>query len=267
MIAYHDDDEYANNESKARFSYYPDVDGLPDDLVIDGEYLGRVGYDAVREAFDERKKEPPELAITHATQYSTATGIGSTTISVENISSSAIDGTCLIAICQTDSAEHWGGSQGEDTLFAIFWDMLPDDDGTPISLNPDETADIPQSFTINEEWQREDCYLSVFVQKDNREIVQALEIPLVDATDCKPFVQKSSEPFTFTLSNTQKLLMLKINHPGSIIEIRNSAGRIVKKQIADKQQVAIPLHTCSAGIYFCIVKSQNMILKKKFVMF
>lgn len=271
IIAYHKEDAFEHSDAKTRFNYYPNVTGLPEHLVINGNYLGRVGYDEVRNAFNEQKNLPDEIELSHSTNYSTNTGEGETTIYIKNISKNAIEGTCQIALCQRDSAEQWGGTNGEDTLFAILWKMLPDGEGTTVRIDPDSTYYITQPFTVQESWQRDDCYLTAFIQKSDKQIIQSIEINLEDMTFVKKFDKNIQQHNLVSIKhNPQKrylLINLNNKYDNAKLKIFNCAG-IVKKQVnIHKQNLKIPLNDFSSGTYFCIVEIGDNIERFKFIKF
>ncbi len=66
------------------------------------------------------------------------------------------------------------GSNGEKEFFYIARDMLPNVDGTELSMAADETKNIPFSFEKDAEWNPSEIYIVAYVQStSNKEVLQA----------------------------------------------------------------------------------------------
>jgi hypothetical protein len=151
-------------------------------MICDGRELAWNGganynYNGFRREFDRLKEIPPEVEIVLSGTYDPATGEGSVTATVKNITSENISGKVHFAICQKDTPFVWYDAT---MLRHIERKMLPDSNGTSISLDADESTNVTESFTVETSWQRDNCYLVAFVQDSDTDILQAIEIDLLD---------------------------------------------------------------------------------------
>ncbi len=270
IIQYHTSGDFQNTIGQGRARYY-NQQGLPMDVYVDGDHKGDMNYNEGRKAFDERKNIPPEVEISLSKQYSTNTGEGTVTVNIKNLSSREnIDGTCHFAICQRDSVYPWGYNK-EDSLYAIGFMMLPDHNGTAISIDAGKTEEIEQSFSIASKWQRDDCYCMVIVQKKDKEIIQAVEIPLDDATEIQPQVMPVSEQaknlFSCEVHQNTRSVSVHLNCSNAVISIVNCAGVLQKREQGTKRYTYLPLHNLSPGMYFCVVQAGGYREEKKFLLF
>lgn len=275
MIQYHTSGDFQNEVGKGRARYYSQQ-GLPMDVYVDGDCktggMDKVTYEEACEYFDERMNLPPEVEINLSKEYSMSTGEGTVTANIENLSSKAkVDGTCHFAICQRDSVHTWGSPYNEDTCYAVCFKMLPDYNGTEISIAAGGTEEVTQSFTISSSWQRDDCYLTVFVQNNDKEIVQAVEIPLDGATEIQPHMMNVNDGaknlFSFKVHQHKKSISVRLNCNNAVISIVNCAGVLQTREQGTKRYAYLPLQNLSSGMYFCVVQAGGYREEKKFLLF
>jgi hypothetical protein len=67
------------------------------------------------------------------------------------------------ALAESHIYHHWQ----LDSLHHVVRKMLPDYNGVPFSINPGENFVDSQTYTLSSAWNDKNCYLVVFVQKDD----------------------------------------------------------------------------------------------------
>ena len=276
IVAYHvSDEEWTNPDGTGRKNFYS-IPGTPT-LYCDGPELpwnggANYNYDGFREEFDKLKVIPPEVEITLSGEYDQISGVGEATASITNITLGEIEGVCHFVICQRDTPFVW---QSETELHHIERKMLTDFNGSSVTIAQGETEEVTQSFTIEEAWERDGCYLTVFVQKSSKEVIQAFEINLDELTQTgvNPgiTVGSSNNPndaiFTIGTSQVNSYLKITFFRKAAKLDIIDCKGSIKKTVGAQGMQVIIPVGDLSAGIYFCISKEKDRIQKRKFIKF
>ncbi len=274
MIFYHTSGDFQNSVGKGRAKDY-NIMGLPKDVVADGKILGggmqTPDYNDMRKEFDIRKNQVPGLEITLSNQYSVSTGKGTIIAHIKNTASGTFEGTCHSAICQRDSVHEWGSPYNEDTCYAICFMMLPDYNGTTITVAAGETEEIEQTFTVASQWQRDDCYCVVFVQNEDKDINQAVEIPLDDATAIQPQVipvsMKTENLFSLRVHQQKRSISIQLHCSNAVISIVNCAGVLQKQELNPKKYVNMSLSNLSPGMYFCVVHADGYHDEKKFLLY
>ena len=146
--------------------------------------------------------------------------------------------------------------------------MLPNFVGTSVSINPGETEEVTQNFTVQSSWLRDNCYLTVFLQTTDspREIAQAEEEDLQNHSICE---EESEQVQLFELgpNPVSNFLMIHIRCNHAEIEITDCSGRIRKVVVANQQTTRIPITDFNSGIYFCRDKTIDAVETRKFVKF
>ncbi|MGB3480453.1 MAG: FlgD immunoglobulin-like domain containing protein [bacterium] len=251
IIAYHcwASDPFNNTDAEGRESYYS-VGGIPH-MWFDG--VGSVlgagsvssAYNAYRNWFNNRKVIPPEVAITITGDYDPSTGVGSATASLLNVTLDTLDGICHFVICQRDTPYVWY----LDSLFFIERKMYPNYNGTSVTIPPGQIEQVTHSFTVVGSWERDDCYLTVFVQRPvtvSKEIVQASEIDLINLVGIEESPAGTMDP-VFGLSqnvpnpvrdgNTAISYTMARSGPVTL-KIYDKAGSLVRTLIDSDNEIA-----------------------------
>ena len=241
-------------------------------MICDGIELAWNGgadynYNGFRNKFNQLKTVAPEVTITLKGTYDKNTGAGSVTANVKNIAATAISGAkCHFAICQKDTAFKW---QTADSLHHIERKMLPNYNGTSVSINANDSTDVTQSFTVQSAWQRNNCSVVVFVQKSNKQIAQAIECDLLKLTGTginnnQSLARDRRAPFSITKNpdNTSILIRTDIKEAG--LKIIDSKGCIIRSATISAQNNRVSIAGLSSGVYFCVL-GNDYTIKTKFI--
>lgn len=269
------DPPWQSTDASGRKSIYS-IPGTPV-VWIDG-VKSTVGADTVkyRSDFNTRKSVTPEVEITLTGSYEKSTGLGSVTASLKNISSAALSGTCQFVLCQKDTAVKWGsGSNQNSAIHYINRKMLPNYQGTAVSLTTGESKTFTQSISVLSEWQRDDCYIVVFLQKSNKEIAQAIECDLAKLTGTGINSQNDKsvinagvlQPFTILQSADNTSLLINAIFRQTGIMIVDSKGCIVKKVDVNAGKSRISIHDLCTGVYYCVAASGANKYSVRFIRF
>lgn len=262
-------DNYETTDSRGRWNYYS-CRGTPT-LWFDGAKDGYGLYEESRREFDKRKILQPAVTITLKGNYTASTGQGTAIADIKNISGSRLSGKCHFVICQKKRLHDW---QGDSVLHHITRKMLPDYKGTTLSIASNETETISQDISVKQDWNRDSCYLTVFVQKDDKEIDQAVEIDLVllGQTSVYPGTGKQTQNIPaqqlFSLKSnivTEQLRITLSDRSRSRIQIIDCAGSLSASVFTDRTEISVPIEHLGAGCYFCIVVTRNQMSKQRFI--
>lgn len=157
-------------ETLARAGFYS-VSGIPA-TRCDG-IISRVGasYSTYRNDFNTRKVVPMPIKINLAgSSYNLPSKSGTVKIRIINTSGSTISGTMHIVVYETSIAYTW---QGVSTLYDVVRDMVPTNNGTPVSIPAGDYVDKTENFTTDDTWNGANCGVVVFVQGSSKEVYQA----------------------------------------------------------------------------------------------
>lgn len=288
IIAYHcwASDPFNNVDAEGRQSYYS-VSGIPH-VWFDG--VGSVlgagsvpsAYNAYRSWFNNRKVIAPEVEITITGDYNPSTGAGSATATLLNVTSDTLDGICHFVICQRDTPYVWY----LDSLFGIERKMYPNYNGTSVTILPGQTEQVTQSFTVEESWERDDCYLTVFVQKTGatKEIAQAAEIDLLNLVGVKE-ISESTIDMVFGLSQNisnpvrggKTAISYTIARSGPVtLKIYDKTGTLVRTLVDSDNEIAGQRtvywdgrdndnHPVACGVYLYQLTAENRVITRKMV--
>ncbi|TES92090.1 MAG: Omp28-related outer membrane protein [Candidatus Cloacimonadota bacterium] len=186
VIAYHSSssDPFYTSESAQRRAYYGNpgyptmkIDGILS--VIGGEHDGNM-YPAYRPLFNSRNQIASPLSIDLTLDYDPDSLKGTIYANISNTSGSYVSGYLHFVLTETDIPYNW---QGQNILYDVARDMLPDANGQYISIAPDTGIQEIRDFTISGSWSDENCNIVVFVQGSTKEIYQGAEIAVVPKTE------------------------------------------------------------------------------------
>ncbi|RKX70126.1 hypothetical protein DRP53_05995 [candidate division WOR-3 bacterium] len=266
IIAYHSSgsDPFYNVDASGRASFYH-LGGYPTcwwDGV--GSVVGGSPstYNQYRQWFNGRKRRQPFVEITIVGDYNPQTGEGWATARIKNIMDTTITGMCHFVIVQRDTPYYW---QGEDSLHWIERKMLPNYNGTSVTIAPNETKEISQSFSIPSSWLRDKCYLTVFVQSIGtaREILQAAEEDLVNLGVDENKESAVEVGLISTILHDQ--LVIRSGQSRIEVTIVDGLGRIQKRLNIAGGDAEISLRSLPSGIYFCRIRSGKDYQLTKFI--
>lgn len=267
IIGYHRrSDGWHNADGDGRASYYG-VSATPT-IICEGTELpwdggANYNYNGFRKEFNELKVIPPDAEIILTGEYDESSGEGSVTASIKNITSSGISGKCYFAICQKDTPFVW---QTETELHHIERKMLPDYNGTSVSIDADDSTEVTQSFTVQSSWQRDNCYVVVFIQNSSEEILQTIELDLLELVTTN--IIKHSEIISnlIVFKKTSEYFMVYVPFEGSYtVTISDVHGkRISSFTSSGKKQWYNISKSLSSGIHILSISTSKKIFAKKF---
>jgi hypothetical protein len=169
---------YNTTENRNRTNYYG-VDGVPA-LKIDGFITGG-GYDGYWGQILSRFYMEPNLDITLSGSFNDDTRNGTLDISIEAIED-AYWGDLHVRIALSESELHFSAPNGAVWHHQVMRDMIPDVNGTDLTIAYGQTVDMSQDFSCPSPLVIDNCELIVWVQCDSygKEIYQAARIALTD---------------------------------------------------------------------------------------
>ena len=182
VIENHNGDDYANDYSNARNSYYG-ISGYPTAIfdglekVVGGNHTTSM-YPTYLPIYEARAAIRSAFSVqlygenTSGNHYD-VTGmiykLGPT--SVENV-------VLHIVVTESHIPESW---QGQEHLNFVTRLMLPDENGTIVDVLGNDYIEVNESFTIHENWLTENCELVYFLQNtDTKEILQGGKVMVSD---------------------------------------------------------------------------------------
>jgi hypothetical protein len=182
-IAYHSSssDPFYTTEADARDAYYaitgtPTVffDGVTD--VVGGDHTQSM-YAYYRPPFNQRKVIPSSLDVTLTGYYDPPSHTGLVNAFFRNTGAGTVSGTLQFALTETDIPYAW---QGQDSLYHLMRDMLPDANGEAFTLAAGDTVSVSRTYTLDPSWVPGNCEIVLFVQGSGREIMQGAKSRILD---------------------------------------------------------------------------------------
>lgn len=135
----------------------------------------------------QRLPVPSSFDMNLAGAYDPATHAGQLDITIRNDGSAPYTGTLQFVI--TESGLFYDAPNGVDWHEHVMRDMVPNERGTPVTIQPGEDAVVSQPFAISPTWVEENCELICFIhdntfQPDStREVQQAVKVALLELPD------------------------------------------------------------------------------------
>ena len=186
--------DYATSETDSRSSWYK-VTGYPT-VIIDGVESHAGGgpasayssvYDKVKEEYEKRVNigSPYEIELTYENTLNE--GVAKAVVKKVNDNASN-DVRLFIALAESHIQQNWGGGLSE--LNAVVRDILTSTSGVKLGGNINEYT---ASFSFNNEWNKENCYIVAWVQDvDSKEVYQAVKI----SVDSESYPEQPSNYWT-----------------------------------------------------------------------
>jgi len=166
---------------QARVGYYFPVTAFAPYLFVDGYIAAGSGYTTWPGAIEPRFLDASPISITLT---------GNRNGNVLNLNASI---TAEQAVNSSNWRVHWvvqesglsvpqntGSGYVPFTHEYVHRDMLPDGNGSPITIAQGQTVDIPRTITLGAGWTPENCRVVVFVQDNTDKKVQNAEVIPVD---------------------------------------------------------------------------------------
>jgi hypothetical protein len=133
-----------------------------------------------RPYINSRIDQPSPFTLNMTGNYTASTNTGAINASYQNDSTAAITGRIYFVITE-DSLYHLDPN-GHAWHNHMARDMLPDEIGELVTINPGQVLDISRNFTIDAAWNEEKCYIVTWIQAaaPSRNVYQAGEIEVMD---------------------------------------------------------------------------------------
>lgn len=284
VIEYHSGDDYSNDAAYSRMSYYS-VTGLPTaifdglDYYIGIQASGQSMYPDYLQAYNARKevKTSFQMGMTGSQNGNDF----SVEISLARLASMANENSVLhLVLTESNIPEEW---QDEEYLHYVERLMIPNENGTPIDLVNNATETVYLTFSMDEDWDLENCELVAFVQdNDTKEILQGIKIELEDLTSsnenqvsAQGFQLLGNYPNPFNPTTTISFNTIDSNE-NTEITIFNIKGQKVKTLLDEKLEVGTHNivwdgkddneNVSGSGIYLYQVKSGSEFNSAKMIL-
>lgn len=246
IISNHNGDPYANTFSTSRNSFYG-ITGYPT-ARFDGlnQYLGG-GSQSLYTTYLPRVNSRMSVESNYSIEATGGHEINNFFITV-TIDKHQIDTNANVVlhsiITESNITYNWFG---QTQLNHVTRQMLPDQDGTPISLGDGETTTVPISFSWNSSWNQDNAEIVFFLQDTTtKEILQGAkyslstfngEIPIVNDLAAIGIVGPTNitvgETSSYTIAvknngiNTQSSYQVKL-YDNNNIELGAASGVVIQ---------------------------------------
>lgn len=180
MLEYHLGDMFENSDASQRGLYYFPDGSIPlptaifdgTDTIIGGE---PETFDAYLSAYYAEMLNASPCVLNISVEYDSTTRflkVKSKVTAVDTFS----DAYLRYAIAESHIYHPWGSQYTLwlDSLHHVVRKMLPDYNGVPFNINPGEAFVDSQSYTLPPTWNDKNCYVVVFVQRDEPEFKPVL---------------------------------------------------------------------------------------------
>lgn len=269
VIEYHNSptDPFNTTECENRENNYYGYSGHPN-MWFDG-VLSELGGTNYRPKFDTRKNIAAPITIELSGTYDSTSRQGTINAHITNTTGSTIGGALRFVLTETNIAYAW---LGEDSLFFVARDMLPNENGETVVLNAGDTLNKSQNYTVNSAWNAKNCDIIVFVQGSSHEIYQGAKLKVV-----KPAVEEGStnlaEKAELKISPNPFLNSTVINYQlpvkGEVsLKLYDGTGRLIKTLLNEEKQagnysLTMDSNNLKTGIYFVRLKAGNYTISEK----
>lgn len=180
VVENHNGDQYANQYSNARNSYYA-ISGYPTaffdgTLSVVGGSHSQSMYSSYLPKYNQRIAVPANMTMEMDV---TNTGLNYTaTIKLVKVAPITLTNLKLhFYVTQSHISQNW---QGQTHLNFVNRLMVPDQNGTPISFDNGDTVTVTLNFALNVAWPVEDCEFITMVQASNREVLNSIKQGAID---------------------------------------------------------------------------------------
>ncbi|MBC8527133.1 MAG: Omp28-related outer membrane protein, partial [Candidatus Cloacimonetes bacterium] len=183
VIEYHSSDPFMNTYAVSRSSYYG-VGGIPHAFfggvldVLGGNHSSSM-YAYYLPKYNQRKAINSSFTIDIAGSNS---GLDyNVTVTVNKVAeTSSTDMVLHLALTESNIPYNW---QGQTELHWVERLMVPDQYGTALDFSSDSTNTVNLSFTLDEDWEVDNCELAAFIQDINtKEVLQGTKVSLPEIT-------------------------------------------------------------------------------------
>ncbi|MGB7053908.1 MAG: Omp28-related outer membrane protein [bacterium] len=249
-------------EARNRIYNYYTFYGYPS-LFADGVDLWPIS--TWRPFINSRVNQPSPFTLLMTGNYSASTNTGTINASYQNDSTAAITARVYFVITE-DSLYHLDPN-GHAWHNHLARDMLPDQTGELVAINPGQVLDISRNFTIDASWNEDKCYIVTWIQADapSRNVYQAGEVEVMDLVGIEENTLSRVPQSYITLLNnpcSSDNVRFELNVPQGTsyrIEIFDPIGRKIKqyngmtsneKEILSCDLSHLQHNRTSAGVYF-----------------
>jgi hypothetical protein len=170
VLEYHALDDFENEDAWGRLDYY-EIWGIPY-AKFDGRDSVLGGQEALSKyltAYNAMMDLPSPCTLSILVNYNSATRqlwVKATVFAVDSFSNAHL----RYAIAESHIYYPW---LGLDSLHHVTRKMLPDFNGVAIPpQNPNDTFVDSQTYVLDPTWNDENCYLVVFVQRDDSGMIK-----------------------------------------------------------------------------------------------
>jgi len=180
VIEYHNGDDYTNNASNARNSYYgitsfptAKFDGVEE--VVGGSSSSSM-YSSYLPHYESRIAVPSSFTIDITGDHEDMIDFDIEVTMEKVADTDASDIKLRTAVTESHIEESW---QGMDELNFVERMMPPDHNGVAMDFSDDDTQVVNLDFSLDEDWVVENCEFVVFLQDDaTKEVLQAIKYPM-----------------------------------------------------------------------------------------
>lgn len=262
VIEYHNNpyDPFTTTETENRENNYYGGSGHPT-MWFDG-VLQEIASTNYRAKFDTRKNIASPLTIELNNNYDSTSRQGTVSAFITNTSGGTISGALRFVLTETNIAYAW---QGEDSLFFVARDMLPNEIGETVVLNAGDTLTKSQPYTISSSWAAKNCNIIAFVQGSSHEIYQGARLGIAPGVEENSGAKTQNSKLTANPNPFICSTILKLTGSGKQIkdlkmQVYDISGKLVLEPNND-----IIGENLNPGIYFVKARINGHIATVKII--
>lgn len=248
------------------------MDGNPDPAYI---------YNNWESYLITRMAVPSQLEIFMDGAYDQYTYQGNVDISIYNEGSDTLSRVLICVL--TESGLYYNAPNGLQWHDHVMRDMIPTNNGTQITLYPQDTTYLNLNFTVDPSWDYTNCQLICFVQHDSlradssKDVMQGAKIPLnlLGVEENPVSVISPQLDFILDFISSDNIINISFNLPSQSpvsYKILDISGRILQSdnlgillQGSHHLQINTDHQSNHAGTYFFVLKTDDTTLTKKIV--
>jgi hypothetical protein len=160
-------------ENQGRANYY-NVAAAPAGYV-DGTYMGAFSSGEWSAELNAELLSTRYLTITLSNSYDSIGRSGSVTANVLTETAPETTDNVIHIVLTENNVPYISAQNGIKNYEFVMRDMVTGIDGQHISLTQGQTTMVDQSYTVDNRWKQDDCYMTVFVQSASSKKVYGVE--------------------------------------------------------------------------------------------
>jgi thiol-disulfide isomerase/thioredoxin len=160
-------------ENQARANYY-NHPAAPAGF-LDGSEMGAFSTSEWPPEVNAELMSTRYMVINLSNTYDSVSRSGSVTANINTQTAVPTTDNVIHVVLVENKVPYISAQNGITQYEYVMRDMVNDSTGAPVTLTQGQTTTVDQSYTVDNRWKQDDCYLTVFVQSASSKKVYGVE--------------------------------------------------------------------------------------------